>query len=582
MPSLLGKLKGLMAAGPNSAEEPRRAMDGSVAVSETSPPHEPRSAAECRALAEGRWRKGNFVEAGALYLRAHELEPRDAAALVGLGDALFRLGRRDQALGEYAKALAINSQAVASAAHRSCYGDALGERAIANRSVCDWSRVEADEQEVIEAVRERGACLRPTILLFLRSTSRDQYICARRQIDSLGLRAIAGPSLRARENGRIRLGYVSGTFREHAVAFLIAELFERHDRGRFEVRAYSIGPDDDGPMRARMRSGVDDFVDIGGLPAADAAARIRADGVDIAIDLMGHMEPNAMDILRRHPAPIQVAYLGYPGTTGADWIDYVLADRHLLPITEQRNFSERIVQLPHCYQPNDRMRPIAERVPTRVECGLPERGFVFCCFNAPVKLTPEFFAIWMRLLRAVPESVLWLLDSAAPDLLDQVRANLRREASAREVDPARVVFAPRTELPAHLARHRLADLFLDTLPYGAHTTMSDALWAGLPAITCLGETFAGRVGASLLHAAGLGELVTRSPQEYESLAMSLAADPARLAAIRDGLRRDRLSLPLFDTPRFARGIEAAYARMWERACRGMQPEPFAVAPPGGA
>jgi len=312
------------------------------------------------------------------------------------------------------------------------------------------------------------------------------------------------------------------------------------------------------------------------LSDLDAAKRINRDGIHILVDLMGFMEPPAYRILAHRPAPVQVNFLGYPGTMGTDVYDYIVADKHVLPFDEQPFVSERIVHLPDSYQPNDRKRPIAAETPSRAAAGLPETGFVFCCFNAPIKYTPVFFDAWMRLLAAVPGSVLWLMEPYVGGPAQRIAANLRREAAARGVDPARLVFAPRADLPAHLARHRLADLFLDTLPCNAHTTMSDALWAGLPAITCLGRNFTGRVGASLLHAMGLGELVTRSLEEYEALALALARDPARLGAIRARLHDDRLTEPLFDTPRFTAAIESAYAAMWQAWAAGKPPAAFAV------
>jgi predicted O-linked N-acetylglucosamine transferase (SPINDLY family) len=295
--------------------------------------------------------------------------------------------------------------------------------------------------------------------------------------------------------------------------------------------------------------------------------------VDIAVDLNGFTQGSRINILARRPAPIQVSYLGYPGTMGASYIDYLIADRVVVPDDRHHAFSEKVVRLPDSYQVNDVNRRIAAITPSRSDAGLPQGGFVFCCFNSNFKITPDIFDVWMRLLREVEGSVLWLLEgnSSAPD-------NLRREAGLRGVAAERLIFAPHIKTEEHLARHRLADLFLDTLYYNAHTTASDALWAGLPVVTCVGATFAGRVAGSLLTAIGLPELITHSPDEYEALALKLARAPALLAALRQKLACHRETYPLFNTERFTRHIEAAYAEMWERCQRGEPPQSFAVVP----
>jgi predicted O-linked N-acetylglucosamine transferase (SPINDLY family) len=293
--------------------------------------------------------------------------------------------------------------------------------------------------------------------------------------------------------------------------------------------------------------------------------------VEFAVDLKGYTRDARSGILAYRPAPIQVNYLGYPGTMGASFIDYVIADPIVLPFEQQPFYTEKIIQLPDCYQVNDSRRKIGDRTPTRQETGLPDAGFVFCCFNNNYKITATVFDVWMRLLRAVNGSVLWLLVDNAT-----AQNNLRQEAAARGIDPARLVFGAQLSLEEHLARHRLADLFLDTLPYNAHTTASDALWAGLPLVVCRGETFAGRVAASLLHAIGLPELVTGSLDEFEALALQLATDSSRLQSIRRKLAQNRLSYPLFDTDRFRRHIEAAYLTAWEIWQRGESPRSFKV------
>ena len=324
-------------------------------------------------------------------------------------------------------------------------------------------------------------------------------------------------------------------------------------------------------MRQRLARAFDRFLDVSKMPYRQAAELIHADQIDVLVDLTGYTGPTRSMILAHRPAPIQVNYLGYPSTMGADFIDYIIVDRFVVPADQQPFFSEKLVHLPDCYQCNDNKRPIAAHAPLRADFRLPADAFVFCCFNNAYKITPDFFDIWMRLLRAVPGSVLWLLAYN-----EWAKENLAREAAARGVDPARIVFAPILPVPEHLARLRLADLFLDTLPYNAHTTASDALWAGLPLVTCVGDTFAGRVAGSLLRAVGLPELVTSSLEEYEALALRLARDPTFLAGLRARLANNRLTCPLFDTARFTRNLEEAYCQMHQRWVEGLAPAAFAV------
>ncbi|MGH9579284.1 MAG: hypothetical protein ACRD3R_17735, partial [Terriglobales bacterium] len=317
----------------------------------------------------------------------------------------------------------------------------------------------------------------------------------------------------------------------------------------------------------------DEMVDITRLGDGEAAAAIKRRKIDILVNLNGYFGRPRQGVFGLRACPVQVNYLGFPGTIGAGYIDYIIADSQVIPPEQKAFYTEKVVYLPDTYQVNDSRRRIAERMPTRAEAGLPDSGFVFCCFNNNYKITPDMFDIWMRLLNKVPGSVLWLLEDNAA-----ASRNLRREAEARGVASERLVFAKVIRLDEHLARHRLADLFLDTLPYNAHTTGSDALWAGLPLLTCQGTTFPGRVAASLLKAVGVPELITSSREEYEALALALATHPAQSAEIRAKLARNRTTHPLFDTDRFRRHIEAAYLAMWERAERGEPPASFAVQP----
>ncbi|MBK9656187.1 MAG: hypothetical protein IPO66_12260 [Rhodanobacteraceae bacterium] len=370
---------------------------------------------------------------------------------------------------------------------------------------------------------------------------------------------------------RIRVAYVSADFHSHATAALMAGLFELHDRERFEVFAISYGPDDGSPMRARLQRAFERFVDVREDSDEQIAQKMRALGIDIAIDLKGYTAQARPGIFARRAAPIQVNYLGFPGTLGASCIDYIIADAWVAPAAHADCFRERVVTLPGSYQVNDGRRRVAQTKPSRGQAGLPERAFVFCCFNNNYKISPSVFDVWMRLLRQRPGSVLWLLDDNR-----HAKENLRAEAWARGIESQRLVFAPRSDLPDHLARHQLADLFLDTLPCNAHTTASDALWAGLPLLTCVGETFAGRVAASLLAAVGLEQLITHSLGEYEALAIELSQDHDRLAQLREHLRLRASTSPLFDTALFRQRMEAALLLMHQRHQRGEPPAAFAV------
>jgi predicted O-linked N-acetylglucosamine transferase (SPINDLY family) len=352
---------------------------------------------------------------------------------------------------------------------------------------------------------------------------------------------------------------------------LIAGLFEAHDRTRFDITAISIGPDSNDEMRARLRSAFDRFVDVRYKSDQEVALLLRELEIDIAVDLQGFTQHCRPGILSHRAAPVQVNYLGYPGTMGADYIDYIIGDRCVIPPEHHPGYAEKVVYLPDCYQVNDSKRRIAARTPTRAELGLPEKGFVYCCFNNNHKISPRVFDVWMRLLNKVQGSVLWLLEDNKT-----VARNLRQEAERRSIASGRVIFAPRVKMEEHLARQRLADLFLDTLPYNAHVTASDALWVGLPVVTHIGGAFAGRVAASLLNAVGLPELLTSSWEDYEALALKLATSPAMLADIRAKLALNRTTHPLFDTGRFRRHIESAYVTMWERYQRGEPPVSFAV------
>jgi predicted O-linked N-acetylglucosamine transferase (SPINDLY family) len=371
---------------------------------------------------------------------------------------------------------------------------------------------------------------------------------------------------------KLRIGYLSTDFRAHAVAFLIVGALEHHDKSRFETIGFSIGPDDGSDVCGRIVSALDRFVDLNGMNNAQAAMAMREMEIDIAVDLNGYTGQCRTQILAQRPAPIQVNYLGYPGTMGAPYIDYILADRIVIPEGSRVNYSENVVYLPDTYQANDSNRRVSSADTTRAGAGLPENGFVFCSLSSSYKFAPAMFDIWMRLLKAVDGSVLWLLQDNVP-----ATAALKREAEARGVAGDRLIFAPQVPPAEHLARQRLADLFLDTLPYNAHTTASDALWMGLPVVTCAGATFPARVATSILHAAGLPELSSSSLAEYEALALKLARDPRARAALKEKIAALKGRCRLFDTASFTRHLESAYLGMWRRHLNGLPPEGFAIA-----
>jgi predicted O-linked N-acetylglucosamine transferase (SPINDLY family) len=376
---------------------------------------------------------------------------------------------------------------------------------------------------------------------------------------------------RATKKDKIRIGYVSGDFRAQATAYLMAGFYECFDKRKFTIVGFDNGWNDGSPIRQRLEAAFDALIDISRLSDRQAAEKIVTEDIDILVNLNGYFGDHRMGVFAWRPAPIQVNYLGVPATLGAPYMDYIIADRTVIPDEERQFYTEQVVTLPDSYQANDSRRAIAALIPTRAECGLPEKDFVFCNFNASYKLTPPAFAAWMRILKQVPHSVLWLLQGD-PYFLD----NLRRQAEAQGVAATRLVFAPVTELASHLARLARADLFLDCLPCNAHTTASDALWAGVPLVTCRGTAFAGRVAASLLHAVGMPELVTENLQDYEKLAVTLATEPARLQFLRRKLADNRRTTPLFDTSRFTRNMEIIYGRMWESWLRNERPKAFSL------
>jgi protein O-GlcNAc transferase len=541
--------------------------------------------------------QGRPHEALAVFLDAARLDPRSATANNNVANVLGELGRNEEALPYLQKVIDANP-GLADARHN--FGMLLQklkrhEEAAASLeealrlapragytlsslvwnelAICKWEGLTPQVDALRSEVRRGEIPAEPFVLVAVSPSPEEQRLCAQRHVrEKLPQRPPLWRGSRYRHD-RVRLAYLSADYSEHATAYLAAGLFERHDRSRFEVIGVSYGPDDHSPMRQRLMRAFDQFVDVRSRGDEETARLLHEMEVDVAIDLKGYTTGARPEILSYRPAPVQVSYLGFPGTMAAPFIDYIVADRWVLPPQDRPHYTEQVVYLPDCYQVNDAARSVAERTPSRAQAGLPRDGFVFCCFNNSYKIMPPVFAVWMKLLREIPQSALWLLQDSA-----EAKRRLQQAAQAAGVDAARLVFAARVAPAEHLARHRLADLFLDTLPYNAHTTASDALWAGLPVLTCVGNTFAGRVAGSLLRAVGLPELVTQTLHDYETLAFKLARSPALLAQVRDRLEHNRATVPLFDLERFRRHLEAAYLTMWETSQRGEPPRGFSVEP----
>ena len=512
-------------------------------------------------------RLARHADAITLYDRVLAIDPNHSYARINRAKALQELGRYDEAIAEYERA--------GGSGQSGCLSD-LAQCLLV---VCDWSRLSDLTGKCFEAAADPTKGFDPFTFLALDGNPQQQLACARNWACVQGIRAVQrNRPVRSLSMDPLRIAYLSADFHSHPVAYLTAELFEIHDRKQFEVIGVSFSPDDGSAMRVRLEKGFDRFFDVSDKTDEQAAQLVRDLGAHIAVDLMGYTFNSRLGIFAERAAPIQASYLGFPASLGVTFIDYVIADRIVVPFEEQSSYTEKIVHLPDTFQANDSKRAIASRNFRRSEESLPDDAFVFCCFNNSRKFSAPMFDIWMRLLQRVTGSVLWLSRSN-----DFAVANLRREAEARGVNPRRLVFAsPRREHADHLARIRLADLFLDTLPFNAATTASDALWVGVPVLSCAGTTYIGRNGASLLHAVGLPELVTTSLEDYEALALKLATDRTLLQSIRDRLARNRLSRPLFDSDRFRRHIEAAYLTMAAIWRQGNAPRSFSVVPIGSA
>lgn len=545
--------------------------------------------------------QGEPSAASKVFLRATQKSPRDATAFLNMGLLCAQQGQYEQACTWFRQAVAVDgackparlrlAEVLRIMGHLEEAGDAYRQllqldsgNAAASAGLahvqqhqCHWDGIDALWSETRAALaREKDTGITPFSALSIPTTPQEQLLCSRawaahefgwilrNESLQVGRRSGAtGNNRVARDkSSRINIGYLSWDFHEHATAYLMAEVFELHNRDRFNVTAYSYGPDDGSPIRQRIRRASDAFVDIAGVSDVDAARQIMDKNIDILIDLKGYTMGARTAILAYRPAPVQVNWLGFPGTMGMRCIDWIIADRFVIPEGAERFYDEKVYRLPDCYQPNDRQRQIGE-TPSRAACGLPEDGIVFCCFNQPYKILPDMFASWMRILTQVQGSVLWLLDTNP-----SAKRNLVAKAVEQGVSSNRVVFAPHKPLAEHLARYRVADLALDTFPYTSHTTASDALWAGCPLVALAGDTFASRVSGSILQATLLQELIAYTIGDFEELAVRLAISPEQRLRLRDRLQSCRESVPLFDAPRFVGNLEQAFQHMHEQS---MQP-----------
>ena len=497
-------------------------------------------------------------EALASYDRSIELKPDYAEAWSNRGNTLNNLKRHEEALASYGCAYNLQPD----------IDFLLGSLISTQMRICDWTDFDSKLSKLRTALKAGNKCSYPFPVLGLFDSLELQRSAAEVYAQEAYRPTIQlGPIARRPKSDKIRIGYYSTDFHNHPISYLMAELFESHDRNCFELVGFSFGPNVADGMRQRVSAAFDSFIDVSRDTDLDVVTLSRNLGIDIAIDLNGYTKGCRTQIFAERCAPIQVNYLGYPGTMGAPYIDYIVADKTLIPDESRSFYTEKIAYLPHCYQVNDSTRKISDRIYTRDELGLPDHAFVFCSFNNNFKILPNIFDSWIRILNATQGSILWLLEDNP-----SASENLKKEAQARDIDPQRLVFAKRVDLPEHLARHRLADLFLDTLPYNAHTTASDALWAGLPILTLAGNSFPSRVAASLLNTIGLPDLITATQEEYERSAIKLAHDSTRLTEMKQRLNTARLSSPLFNGKLFARYLEFAYLKMYERYHSDLPPD----------
>ncbi|APB98374.1 tetratricopeptide repeat protein [Polynucleobacter asymbioticus] len=498
-------------------------------------------------------------EALTCYEKAVVLQPQMAEGWFNKGKILGELRRYTEALQSYINAYQL----------RPTEPFLLGIILHYKMLICDWADLDGIYLKIQQDLHAHQLVVEPFGFQGISTSEQDLLesakIFAKQRFPSRGKAAIQ--SAPKSKNEKIRIAYLCGEFRDQATSVLMTGVYESHDPEHFEIYALDNGWDDGGVLRPRMKKAFKEIIDISQMTDPAVVSLIEDLQIDILVNLNGYFGEGRQNIFASHPAPIQVNYLGFPGTLGAEYMDYLIADPIVIPADSRQYYKEKVAYMPNSYQANDSKRVIAAREFTRAELGLPESGFVYCCFNNNYKITPETFDSWMRILKAVAGSVLWLIQDNVP-----AEENLKAEALKRGISPDRIIFAQRLPLPEHLARHKMANLFLDTLPYNAHTTASDSLWAGVPVLTLLGNTFPGRVAASLLNAVGLAELVTHTPQAYEQRAIELARDPLALRGIQDRLVENRLTKPLFDTVLFTQDLEALYKKMVERYRANLAPE----------
>jgi protein O-GlcNAc transferase len=515
--------------------------------------------------------QGNLSQAIFCFQRVIELRPDFAEAYTNMGNAFQDLDQPEEAIASYRKALQLEPY----------YPEAYCQLFFLLKETCSWKELEVLKQG-LDALAAQSPDLKtvdfesPFVSVATYPQPDRNQAVARLWSANIAKEVSRFPpgflfNDRKRSHGKITVAYLSSDFHDHATAHLMLSLFGLHDRDEFQILCYSYGKDDKSMYRNRIRDDCDRFIDVSNQGYTQVAKHIHEDMVDILVDLKGYTTGGRMQISALRPAPVQVSYLGFPGTTGADFFDYIITDRIVTPQNQAPYYSERFVYLPHCYQVNDHAQVIAEKEWTKTRLGLPENSIVFCSFNQGYKIDPTMFNVWMKILTKVPDSVLWLSVKSKT-----AKENLRQEAKARDVNPGRLFFAERLPKQDHLARLALADLALDTRIYNGHTTSSDSLWAGVPVITLQGTHFASRVSSSILRAIGLPELITKSLEEYETIAVKLAREPEELQAIREKIAMNRSKAPLFDTPRFVKNLEKAYKEMWKIFAAGEEPRHIEV------
>ena len=507
-----------------------------------------------------------FDQAITAFRQAIKLKADFPGAYHNLGRVLALSSDLEGSLGAYEKAIQLDPN----------YAPTILRLVELRQTVCRWDGLQELIAKALDTIEHNSERISPFVLQSIPTSPRQQQLCTRRSAEKmfeaimLQRKKFIFKFSRAKKP-KITVGYISPDFRDHAAATLMAGLFEHHDRDRFKLIGYALGPDKDSPMRRRFIKAFDKFTQVHTIPVEEAAQGIYDDGVDILVDLGGYTMFTRTGILSLRPAPVQVNYLGSGATMGVDFMDYMIVDAFIVQAEQEQYFDEKLVFLPDCFLVNDSKRSISEETPSRADCVLPEEGIVFCCFSNIFKITPDVFDIWMRILRAVPSAVLWLVEWN-----NLIAENLRREAEKRGIDPGRVVFAPLIDRAEHLARYRLVDLFLDTHVVSSGATASDALLVGCPILACAGKTLHSRVCGSMLRAIGLTELTTTSPEDYERLALELARDPDRLRALRAKLKKNIPTAPLFDCERNTGHIESAFETMWDRYLKGLEPESFRV------